>query len=99
MGKHASASKRKAARIQKVDADGTSRYKVAYTYAFQRSWTVRAINEQQAIQRIDEGFGVDAGTKNPEVVDITAINMSTAEAKGNVKEEDAGKGLIEVVGG
>jgi hypothetical protein len=98
MGKHSSANKRKA-RIQKVDSDGLSRYKVAYTYAFQRVWTVKAINEQQAIQRIDEGFGRSAGNTNPEVVDIAAVNMSTAEAKGYVDKDGEGEGLIEVVTG
>jgi hypothetical protein len=91
---------RKAARrVQKADSDGLTRYKVQVTSAFQESFMVKALNEQQAVQRVNEGFGTSAGRKPPEVVDITVLDVSTAEAKGRLKDEEGGKGLIEVVSG
>lgn len=99
VGKNASAAKRKAKKLQKADADGTTRYKVSVTYAYQENWIVKAINEQQAAQRVEEGFGTNAGTKAPQVVDIAVLDMSMAETKGHITEEEGGKGLIEVVKG
>jgi hypothetical protein len=90
--------KRREAKIAKADADGQRRWKVQFTYAFSKTFTVKALNEQQAVERIEQGFGVGAGIQQPEVVDVRCLDMSTAEAKGNMKPEE-NTGLIDVVSG
>jgi hypothetical protein len=101
MGKHSSAARRKEAkmRLQKADADGKTRYKVVITRAFQTTHIIKAINEQEATALVAKGFGTEAGGRPPEVVDVAVLDMSMAETKGNITEEEGGKGLIEVVSG
>jgi len=85
--------------LQVADADGMTRYKVQLTYAFAELFTVKAVNEQAAIEAIKEGLGRSAGRKMPEVVDVSVVDMSAATVKGQSGEDESGKGLIEVVSG
>jgi len=85
--------------LQIADADGQTRYKVQLTYAFAEIFTVKAVNEQAALDAIKAGHGRRAGTKPPEVVDVSVVDMSAATVKGQSGEDGSGKGLIEVVSG
>lgn len=84
-------------KVKVADPDGLTRYKVKIVHAFSRTFITKAVNEEQAVKQVQEGFGTMCHQQQPEIVDIAVLDMSAAEAKGRIEESKAGEGLIEVV--